>query len=333
MNNGLPANSSKSVAGKPYKYNHFINNQKQVIMKKSLLFAAALFASVAVNAQSVKWSCETASADGKNMTEADYTLDGVVSGSESIKAHAVTAGTGIIFPPTTCQKSHKDASGTSIQFGSEATPAIIKWVPTCASDAAIKTIDEAYAAGQYIDFKIEEGDIKKVLSLNNVQFNATRLGTDAVRINAKLIAAAEADYESDWLINGENWATVSDGTGAWVEATGAEGEIVGAEPSREDASKPASCDAGATTYTIPAPADFPEDAYEITLRIVVYGIGNNKAVAYQNVSINLGTEDGINDIKANTENVDAPAYNMAGQRVNNNFKGLMIKNGKKFINK
>lgn len=46
-----------------------------------------------------------------------------------------------------------------------------------------------------------------------------------------------------------------------------------------------------------------------------------------------GDTDGINDIKANAENVNAPAYNMAGQRVNNNFKGLMIKNGKKFINK
>lgn len=302
-------------------------------MKKSLLFAAALFASVAVNAQSVKWSCETASADGKNMTETDYTLEGVVSGSETIKAYAITAGTGITFPPTTCQKSHKDANGTSIVFGSENTPAIIKWVPTCAQDAAIKNIDDAYTAGQYVDFKIEESDLNKVLALKNVQFSATRLGTDAVRVNAKLIAAADADYESDWLINGENWATVSDGTGSWVEPTGAEGEIVGCQPSREDASKPASCDAGATTYTIPAPADFPESAYELTLRIVVYGIGNNKSIAYHNVSINLGTEDGINDIKANNENVDAPAYNMAGQRVNNNFKGLMIKGGKKFINK
>ncbi len=315
------------------KNNIFTNKPIKLIMKKSLLFAAALFVSAAVNAQSVKWSCETATADGKTMTEADYTLDGVVSGSSTIKAYAITAGTGITFPPTTCQKSHKDASGTSIVFGSEETPAIIKWVPTCAQDAAIKDIEEAYGAGQYVDFKIEESDVNKVLELGNVQFSATRLGTDAVRVNAKLIAAADENYESDWLINGENWATVSDGTGAYVEATGAEGEIVGCEPSREDAAKPASCEAGATTYTIPAPADFPAGAYELTLRIVVYGIGNNKAVAYHNVMFNLGTENAIKDIKANAENVNAPMYNMAGQRVNSNFKGLMIQNGKKFINK
>lgn len=302
-------------------------------MKKSLLFAAALFASVAVNAQTVTWSCETATADGKNITEADYTLDGVVSGSTSITAKAITTGAGIKFPPTTCQKSHKDATGTSFNFGSEATPAIIKWVPTCAQDAAIKDIEAAYGAGQYVEFSIEETDVNKTLQIGSVSFGAVRLGTDAVRINAKLVDNGGSNYESGWLINAENWATVSDGTGSWVEATGTEGEILGCQPSREDAAKPASCEAGLTMYKIPVPADFPADAYDVSLRIVVYGIGENKAVAYHNVAFNLGNTDGINDIKANAENVNAPAYNMAGQRVNNNFKGLMIKNGKKFINK
>lgn len=43
-------------------------------------------------------------------------------------------------------------------------------------------------------------------------------------------------------------------------------------------------------------------------------------------------ESGISNITA-TENVNAPAYNLAGQRVNANAKGLVIKNGKKFMNK
>jgi len=47
------------------------------------------------------------------------------------------------------------------------------------------------------------------------------------------------------------------------------------------------------------------------------------------VEIN-GVGTGINNI--NAENVEnAPAYNMAGQRVSNSFKGIVIKNGKKFI--
>lgn len=43
---------------------------------------------------------------------------------------------------------------------------------------------------------------------------------------------------------------------------------------------------------------------------------------------------GITDITKNVEeNVNAPIYNLAGQKVNANAKGLLIKNGKKFMNK
>ena len=43
---------------------------------------------------------------------------------------------------------------------------------------------------------------------------------------------------------------------------------------------------------------------------------------------------GISGVEVdNTDNADAPAYNIAGQRVNRNTKGLVIINGKKYINK
>lgn len=42
---------------------------------------------------------------------------------------------------------------------------------------------------------------------------------------------------------------------------------------------------------------------------------------------------GINDITTNVENTNAPLFNLAGQRVSKNTKGLLIQNGKKFINK
>ncbi len=51
----------------------------------------------------------------------------------------------------------------------------------------------------------------------------------------------------------------------------------------------------------------------------------------RNVSI-TGLATGINKVEADTENVNAPAYNLAGQRVNNSYKGIIIKNGKKYIN-
>ena len=42
-------------------------------------------------------------------------------------------------------------------------------------------------------------------------------------------------------------------------------------------------------------------------------------------------ETGINNAVAEKANVNAPIYNLAGQRVNNSFKGIAIQNGKKFV--
>ena len=47
----------------------------------------------------------------------------------------------------------------------------------------------------------------------------------------------------------------------------------------------------------------------------------------------IGGVSGINSAVAAKANVNAPMYNLAGQRVNNSFKGIAIQNGKKFINK
>lgn len=41
---------------------------------------------------------------------------------------------------------------------------------------------------------------------------------------------------------------------------------------------------------------------------------------------------GINNAVAEKADVNAPIYNLAGQRVNANFKGIAIQNGKKFVN-
>ena len=44
-------------------------------------------------------------------------------------------------------------------------------------------------------------------------------------------------------------------------------------------------------------------------------------------------ETGINAVKNEISDIAAPAYNLAGQRVNKSFKGLVIKGGKKMFNK
>lgn len=51
----------------------------------------------------------------------------------------------------------------------------------------------------------------------------------------------------------------------------------------------------------------------------------------KNISV-TGVVTSIDAIASETENANAPMYNLAGQRVNNSYKGIVIKNGKKFFN-
>ncbi|MDY4778513.1 MAG: choice-of-anchor J domain-containing protein, partial [Prevotella pectinovora] len=51
----------------------------------------------------------------------------------------------------------------------------------------------------------------------------------------------------------------------------------------------------------------------------------------RNFKVCSGDPSGINEINADKLDVNAPVYNLAGQRVNANAKGILIQNGKKFI--
>lgn len=71
--------------------------------------------------------------------------------------------------------------------------------------------------------------------------------------------------------------------------------------------------------------------------VVVYGKlvnYNNKTPQVTNSSIYSlnGVDSGVDNITVD-KNVDAPAYNVAGQRVNDAYKGIVVKNGKKYLNK
>jgi hypothetical protein len=58
----------------------------------------------------------------------------------------------------------------------------------------------------------------------------------------------------------------------------------------------------------------------------------NSDIQFQPIEIKEATSTNISTIKANTD-VNAPVYNLAGQQVEKSYKGLVIKNGKKVINK
>lgn len=51
------------------------------------------------------------------------------------------------------------------------------------------------------------------------------------------------------------------------------------------------------------------------------------------VTVTQGNATGVNVTTKTVKNVETPAYNLAGQRVNKDFKGLVVKDGAKFLNK
>jgi hypothetical protein len=51
------------------------------------------------------------------------------------------------------------------------------------------------------------------------------------------------------------------------------------------------------------------------------------------VTVTQGTVTGINVTTKTVKTSNTPAYNLAGQRVNKDFKGLVVKDGVKFLNK
>ena len=81
-----------------------------------------------------------------------------------------------------------------------------------------------------------------------------------------------------------------------------------------------------------------KDQINIGDEVIVYGQLVNFKGKYeinsnnQIYSINGATSAGVKNITVE-QNVNAPAYNLAGQRMNDAYKGIVVKNGKKYLNK
>lgn len=81
-----------------------------------------------------------------------------------------------------------------------------------------------------------------------------------------------------------------------------------------------------------------EDQIKIGDEVIVYGQLTTYKTEHQIAqgsyiySLN-GQTSGINGVTVDKLNANAPVYNLAGQRVSKDTKGILIQNGKKFINK
>lgn len=89
------------------------------------------------------------------------------------------------------------------------------------------------------------------------------------------------------------------------------------------------------TFSLEKDADDKFTMSTFTITSDADGIINMKETnnGYTLQSYTIKALSGINELSAAKANVNAPVYNLAGQRVNKDAKGILIQNGKKFINK
>ena len=292
-------------------------------MKKNLLLVAALFCSVAMSAQTT-WSGSSTLSGSDLAQPVNIAASATAS---NINASDISWGDGIS-TPAKGQKNYTDISGSGVPYIGDGTEGVIKWQPTVASGEECKTLEGVYATNQYVSFKIAINNDVDFVTLKNVTFDSMRFGTDAVRINARLFATGDMSgaYETDWLITEENCPTLTNGTAAWIpiDETGATTPIVGCVPSREKAESPNSTLTGRSSFNIPVPSNFPEDAIDAELRIYVYGIASNKQFGLLDVKMNTVDGTGIQDNVSIDESVAAKYYTVSGIEVQEPVKGINI---------
>ena len=71
------------------------------------------------------------------------------------------------------------------------------------------------------------------------------------------------------------------------------------------------------------------EGYDVTGVLVTAKLSGNIVKELAPISAPVPT--GINNISAAVDSADAPVYNLSGQRVGKNVKGVLIKNGKKYV--
>ena len=74
--------------------------------------------------------------------------------------------------------------------------------------------------------------------------------------------------------------------------------------------------------------------FEAAANETYYIFNKNTQVGFSGIEFTPAGQSGIADIIADkTLNENAPIYNVYGQRVNKDYKGVLIQNGKKFMNR
>lgn len=179
-----------------------------------------------------------------------------------------------------------------------------KFQPT-ASDKGNNKYSSCVELEKYIDFQFK----------SNFDFTASKVSFDIIKIGT-----------GDPKI----YVAVIDGTGTQTLIAGEEDKessAIDIRRNNEDDPDFSINQSFTTTATAAAGKDF-------TLRIYVGKCANTKQVGLANVVIqgSFDTTTRINSIKTTTEQ-NSELYNATGQKVDKSYKGIVIQNGRKFVNK
>lgn len=141
--------------------------------------------------------------------------------------------------------------------------------------------------------------------------------------DAKALALG-TDVKVSGYINGQNWND---------EITANE-NLIGYPLFQEDIATKGT--EGADAYVVGAgnQAAWVYLTFEAAANETYYIFNKNTQVGFSGIEFTAADQSGIADIIADkTLDENAPIYNVYGQRVNKDYKGVLIQNGKKFINR
>ena len=267
-------------------------------MKKSLLFVAAMFAAVCANAQG-SWT--NVVPDGAATDDVVYTAGAVES--------AKVPGLKITFGGAT-DWAVKGAS-TETFTGPDGVEYTKGYIQGGTNGMGSLNVDESNALIEG-DYKSAPGLVHSTGESSHIQIVAEQAGTVYVAAkygkNKCIFLAKVPDADLEELVMEDMSSYIVTYKGLYIKADGTYGATV-AEETDTYAALPIAVEPGNTYF-------FWVAGSKLMLSGINYVTGAT----------------GIENVKA-AKNVEGVAYNLAGQKVSNSFKGIVIKNGVKFLNK
>lgn len=268
---------------------NFINNLKtKQIMKKSLLFVAAMFMAVCANAQG-QWNAVPSTAAVDEVVVPAGTPTEVAT-SEIQNAKVVLVDGGMDWTV----KSDPATAETFVSQGKTFSKAYIQG----GTNGVDASLDKAGTTSAHVEF---------TPAVAGKVYVAAKYGKNKKIWTAKVPNSVIEAEELDFAVMGD-YAT--DVWGQYITADGG----LNAEQTVTDADVYA-----ALAYDVE-----PGNTY-------FFWVSGSKIMLCGLAFDANGDVNGISNVVAPEADANAPIYNLAGQRVSSNFKGIAIQNGKKFV--